>query len=164
MPVTEVRDNTKSLEKPVLHGCVRPGINRGTNLVMGISCQHYCTMNTKVLLLLAMVAVAAADERPLYYEAPHDSHEDHGSDEYEPAKYDFEWSVKDEEYGNDFGHKESRDGDHTQGSYYVQLPDSRHQTVTYYVDGDSGYVAEVTYEGEAHYPDSYEYKGYSHES
>ncbi|XP_042227194.1 pro-resilin-like [Homarus americanus] len=120
---------------------------------MGISCQHYCTMNTKVLLLLAVVAVAAADKLPVGYGAPEDSSEEH-----EPAKYDFEWSVEDEESGNDFGHQESRDGDHTQGSYYAHLPDGRLQTVTYYVEGDSGYIADVKYEGEAHYPESDEYK------
>ncbi|XP_042870819.1 cuticle protein 7-like [Penaeus japonicus] len=68
-----------------------------------------------------------------------------------PAKYDFDWAVKDDYSGNDFGHQESRDGDYTQGSYYVQLPDGRRQKVTYYVNGDSGYVAEVSYEGEARY-------------
>ncbi|XP_047479402.1 adhesive plaque matrix protein-like [Penaeus chinensis] len=36
------------------------------------------------------------------------------------------------------------------GSYYVQLPDGSLQ-VTYHVVGDSGIVAEVTYEGQAHY-------------
>ena len=70
----------------------------------------------------------------------------------EPAKYDFDWSVKDDYSGNDFGQQESRDGDNTQGSYYVQLPDGRLQKVTYYVSGDSGFIAEVTYEGEAQYP------------
>ena len=50
---------------------------------------------------------------------------------------------------NDFGHQESRDGDDTQGSYYVHLPDGRLQTVQYIVDGDSGYLAEVNYEGSA---------------
>ncbi|XP_042227219.1 pro-resilin-like [Homarus americanus] len=113
-------------------------------------------MNTKILLLLGMVAVAAADKRPSYsYAAPQESEE---SDEYSAesteAKYDFDWSVKDEDSGNDFGHQESRDGDNTKGSYSVQLPDGRLQTVTYYVDGDSGYVAEVKYEGEAQYPES----------
>ena len=67
------------------------------------------------------------------------------------AKYDFDWSVKDEYSGNDFGHQESRDGDNTEGSYYVQLPDGRLQKVSYYVNGDSGFVAEVSYEGEAEY-------------
>ena len=54
--------------------------------------------------------------------------------------------------GNNYNAQEARDGYDTQGSYYVLLPDGRHQTVTYYVNGDSGYVAEVTYQGEAQYP------------
>ena len=65
-----------------------------------------------------------------------------------PAYYDFGYAVKDH-YGNDFGHQESRNGDNTKGSYSVILPDGRRQIVTYYVDGYSGYVADVKYEGEA---------------
>ncbi|XP_037801930.1 pro-resilin-like [Penaeus monodon] len=83
---------------------------------------------------------------------------DEDSVEYGPAKYDFDWAVKHDYSGNHFGHHESRDGDYTQGSYYVQLPDTRLQTVKYYVDGDSGYVAEVEYEGEAQHPESEEYR------
>nr|XP_027213798.1 cuticle protein 7-like [Penaeus vannamei] len=106
-------------------------------------------MAMKVLFLLGVVAVAAADQLPSYsYNAP-DSME--YSEESTEAKYDFQWAVKDDYSGNDFGHQESRDGDDTQGSYYVQLPDGRLQKVTYYVDGDNGYVADVTYEGEARY-------------
>ncbi|XP_045107133.1 uncharacterized protein LOC123502046 [Portunus trituberculatus] len=48
--------------------------------------------------------------------------------------------------------QEARDGDNTQGYYFVQLPDGRLQKVTYSVQGDSGFLAEVTYEGEAQYP------------
>ncbi|XP_076059550.1 pro-resilin-like [Oratosquilla oratoria] len=64
-----------------------------------------------------------------------------------PARYDFDWAVNDAASGNNFGHQESRDGDHTQGSYYVLLPDGRLQRVNYNVQGNSGFVAEVTYEG-----------------
>ena len=60
--------------------------------------------------------------------------------------YNFEWGVRDSNSGNDFGHAEQREGPVTRGSYYVLLPDGRLQRVTYYVDGDSGFVAEVTYE------------------
>ncbi|XP_042875664.1 cuticle protein 19.8-like [Penaeus japonicus] len=111
-------------------------------------------MSMKVMLLLGALAVASADQQPAYsYNAP-DSME--YSEESAEAKYDFEWAVKDDYSGNDFGHQESRDGDDTQGSYYVQLPDGRLQKVTYYVDGDNGYVADVTYEGEAQFPESQE--------
>nr|XP_053651137.1 cuticle protein 19-like [Cherax quadricarinatus] len=69
-----------------------------------------------------------------------------------PARYDFNWTVKDDQSGNDYGQQESRDGDNTHGSYHVLLPDGRVETVVYTVNGDSGYVAEVTYQGQAQHP------------
>merc|ERR1712123_472092 len=69
-----------------------------------------------------------------------------------PAKYDWEYAVKDDYSNNDFGAKESRDGYLTNGKYYVALPDGRLQTVTYVVDGGAGYVPTVEYAGEAQYP------------
>ena len=48
-----------------------------------------------------------------------------------------------------FGQKESRDGYATIGKYYVQLPHGRLQIVSYRVDGDSGYLANVQYSNEA---------------
>ncbi|XP_047479290.1 pro-resilin-like [Penaeus chinensis] len=108
-------------------------------------------MNTKVLILLGLAAFAAADSFESYeYRPPHrSSEESYESYESGEAKYNFNWAVSDDSSSNEFGHQEARDGDHTQGSYYVQLPDGRLQTVKYFVDGDSGYVAEVNYEGEA---------------
>merc|ERR1712080_49621 len=67
--------------------------------------------------------------------------------------FQYDYAVKDDYSGVDFGHNEARDGYNTHGSYYVALPDGRLQRVTYTVNGDVGYVAEVTYEGEATYPD-----------
>ncbi|XP_037801867.1 cuticle protein-like [Penaeus monodon] len=115
-------------------------------------------MNTKVVILLGLVAVAVADSRESYEYLPARLSSEESAESYESgeAKYSFNWAVSDDSSSNEFGHQEARDGDHTQGSYYVQLPDGRLQTVKYFVDGDSGYVAEVSYEGEASYPDSHE--------
>ena len=60
-----------------------------------------------------------------------------------------------DDYYNDFGQYEAREGDKTTGNYWVVLPDGRKQIVNYYVDGYSGYVADVKYEGEAK---AYDYK------
>ncbi|KAK7076332.1 hypothetical protein SK128_016687 [Halocaridina rubra] len=132
-------------------------------------------MNAKVFILLGLAAVAAAGSSEEYaYRRPRDSSEESVEYVYRPpphasseesvesseAQYAFNWAVKHYPSRNDYGHQETRDGDDTQGSYYVQLPDGRLQKVTYYVDGDSGYVADVSYEGEAQHPESYE----SHES
>merc|ERR1719500_2603705 len=68
------------------------------------------------------------------------------------ALYTWEYAVKDDYSNNDFGHKEARDGAHTDGKYYVALPDGRLQTVTYTVDGYDGYVPVVEYSGEPQYP------------
>ncbi|XP_037800658.1 cuticle protein 7-like [Penaeus monodon] len=104
-------------------------------------------MFTKAVVALALVAVAApAPSQPAYGYAPQPAYE-------VPAKYDFNYAVKDDYSGNDFGHQEARDGYDTQGSYYVLLPDGRLQKVAYTVNGDSGFVAEVSYEGEAQYPE-----------
>nr|XP_027230859.1 cuticle protein 19-like [Penaeus vannamei] len=104
-------------------------------------------MFTKTAVVLALVAVAlAAPSQPSYDYSPPATYES-------PAKYDFNYAVKDDYSGNDFGHQEARDGYNTQGSYFVLLPDGRLQKVTYTVNGDSGYVAEVSYEGEAQYPE-----------
>ena len=69
-----------------------------------------------------------------------------------PPYYKFEWAVKDDASYNDFGQSEARELDKTTGNYWVYLPDGRKQIVNYYVDGDSGYVADVKYEGVANYP------------
>ncbi|KAK4292910.1 hypothetical protein Pmani_034356 [Petrolisthes manimaculis] len=57
------------------------------------------------------------------------------SDPYKPVHkqeaipYHFAYGVKDEYAGTDFGHSENSDGSNVKGSYNVQLPDGRKQTV-----------------------------------
>ncbi|CAG9761553.1 unnamed protein product [Ceutorhynchus assimilis] len=63
----------------------------------------------------------------------------------EPANYEFEYQVQDAASGNDFGHREQRQGDVAQGKYFVLLPDGRLQTVEYTADA-SGYKPRISYQ------------------
>merc|ERR1712018_658556 len=72
--------------------------------------------------------------------------------EHTPPVYAYEYGVKDEYSGANFGQNEKRDGYSTSGQYRVLLPDGRTQIVTYNTaDAYSGNVAEVVYEGHATY-------------
>ena len=74
--------------------------------------------------------------------------------ELQPAQpYNFAYAVEDVPSYNSFGHQETSDGKTVTGSYRVALPDGRTQIVTYKVDGYSGFVADVKYEGVAKYPE-----------
>merc|ERR1712168_236129 len=69
-----------------------------------------------------------------------------------PAVYQYGYAVADDYSGANFAANENRDGYATQGEYRVALPDGRTQIVTYNTaDAYSGNVADVHYEGEAHY-------------
>lgn len=70
----------------------------------------------------------------------------------EPPKYQFTYGVQDDYTKNNFGQQESRDGYSATGEYFVNLPDGRLQKVVYTVNGEGGYVADVSYSGEAQYP------------
>ncbi|XP_073965856.1 uncharacterized protein [Choristoneura fumiferana] len=86
----------------------------------------------------------------------HDSHShghDHGHDHEVPKSYEFGYSVKDAQSGNDYDRRESSDGNVVRGEYRVQLPDGRTQIVTYHADWQTGFHADVRYEGEARYPE-----------
>jgi hypothetical protein len=66
--------------------------------------------------------------------------------------YQFQYNVN--EYGNNFGHSQSSDGNRVTGRYFVQLPDGRLQTVDFKSDPLNGYTADVQYQGQAKYPGS----------
>ncbi|XP_066979040.1 cuticle protein 19-like [Macrobrachium rosenbergii] len=72
-----------------------------------------------------------------------------------PMPYNFVYGVKDQYAGADYGHSEDSDGNTVKGSYTVQLPDGRRQTVNYIADHYNGFQAQVNYDGEAQYPHEY---------
>ncbi|KAI9558890.1 hypothetical protein GHT06_015679 [Daphnia sinensis] len=121
----------------------------------------------KVLIALAVVVVVAVSvnsqnypkyPKPTYpspaYSPPAYPKPSYpkASYEYAPIPYNFAYAVKDDYTYNDFGHQETSDGYAKTGTYYVLLPDGRMQTVNYKAD-ENGYVADVSYKGEAKYPE-----------
>ena len=72
--------------------------------------------------------------------------------------FEFSYVVQDDYSGNDYSHNEKSDGSVTNGQYSVLLPDGRTQVVTFKADHTNGYIAEVTYEGEASYPPPSQYQ------
>jgi len=72
---------------------------------------------------------------------------------YAPQPYKYEYGVQDDYTNAAFAKSESQNEVGTvTGSYKVNLPDGRIQTVTYTADEIGGFKAEVTYEGTPIYP------------
>merc|ERR1712061_487342 len=69
---------------------------------------------------------------------------------YAEEPYTYEYAVADDYSKAAFNAAEASDGKAVTGSYSVALPDGRTQHVKYTADHYNGYIAEVTYEGEAH--------------
>ncbi|XP_050536822.1 pro-resilin-like [Daktulosphaira vitifoliae] len=69
-------------------------------------------------------------------------------EKFEP--YEYEYKVDDQPSGNYFGQNESgKDTGRVEGSYFVYLPDGRLMTVSYYIDGESGFVPKITFQDNA---------------
>ena len=72
-----------------------------------------------------------------------------------PSPYTYTYAVADDYSNANFNAAETGDGaGNAEGSYSVALPDGRIQHVAYKADGYAGYVADVTYDGAAVYPDA----------
>jgi len=95
---------------------------------------------------------------PSYTSKPSYSEPSYSEEPSSPASYSYHYEVEDGEYQA----WEKRSGSSTQGSYSVLLPDGRTMIVTYTVpDDDTGYMAQVDYTGEAHYPETPRKSAYS---
>ena len=91
---------------------------------------------------------------PAYKPAPAPYVEPEGKDE----PYAYQYGVADDYSKANFNAAETADGSGVvTGSYSVALPDGRTQHVKYTSDHYNGYVAEVTYEGVAAYPEAKPY-------
>merc|ERR1719422_1579297 len=74
-------------------------------------------------------------------------------EEFAPQPYKYEYGVQDEYSKAAFAKSETQnDVGAVTGSYKVNLPDGRIQTVSYTADPVNGYKAVVSYEGEPVYP------------
>merc|ERR1712111_49863 len=72
----------------------------------------------------------------------------------EQSPYTFTYAVADDYSKSSFNAEDSSDGaSNVAGSYSVALPDGRIQHVKYTSNGYDGFVADVTYEGTAVYPE-----------
>nr|XP_027227178.1 uncharacterized protein LOC113819140 [Penaeus vannamei] len=100
-------------------------------------------LSCKVFVALMFLGVALCVPSNLYSQQTYE----------EPIPYQYSYNVQDPYAGADFGHSEDSDGHNARGSFHVQLPDGRKQTVKtngeYEADHQLGYVANVQYEGEA---------------
>merc|ERR1712110_187611 len=73
----------------------------------------------------------------------------------EISPYTYNYAVADDYSKSNFNAAESNDGTGVvEGSYSVALPDGRVQHVAYHANDIDGYVAEVTYDGQAVYPEA----------
>merc|ERR1712106_772559 len=69
------------------------------------------------------------------------------------SPYSYNYAVADDYSGAAFNQAETNDGTGVvEGSYSVNLPDGRIQTVNYHANDYDGLVSEVSYQGAAAYP------------
>ena len=81
------------------------------------------------------------------------------SDLSEISPYTFNYAVADDYSKTNFNVAESDDGTGVrEGSYNVALPDGRIQHVKYTTNDYDGFVAEITYDGQAQYPPAEAYR------
>ncbi|CAL8111030.1 unnamed protein product [Orchesella dallaii] len=120
--------------------------------------------NAVVLGLVYLIHISQAEPPSSGYGAPSTGYSGGGGysgsanggyqqEHYPPKPYNFNYAVNDHYTGANFRQQEASDGNKVNGQYTVLLPDGRTQIVTYNADWKNGFNAEVTYQGEAKYPE-----------
>merc|ERR1712110_1400426 len=116
---------------------------------MGQSHKTIHTLNMQAFITLAMVAASQYAAAPVVHAVA-------APDLAEPSPYTYTYAVADDYSGAAFNQAESNDGTGAvTGSYSVNLPDGRIQTVTYNANDLTGNIATVEYSGVAAYPEAH---------
>merc|ERR1711994_799559 len=136
---------------PVAHHAVHPVAHHAVHPVARHAVHH-----APVVAPVVVKAAPAYAPAPVAYKpAPAYKAEEY-PDEVSP--YTFTYAVADDYSKANFNAEETSDGaSNVQGGYSVALPDGRIQHVKYVSNGYDGYVADVTYEGTAVYPEAKPY-------
>ncbi|XP_071528361.1 uncharacterized protein [Panulirus ornatus] len=132
-------------------------ISKATTCQSNSLCFSVINLSLQLVVMACVALLAQCDQAPVHppppaYSYPAPPHYSEPQYPEVPPKYTYRYGVADDYSGANYIASESRDGYKTEGSYTVDLPDGRKQTVTY-VDNGDGLEAVVTYEGEAQYPD-----------
>merc|ERR550534_3257379 len=159
----------------VAHAVAHPAVAHAAPLVHAAPAiahpvAHHAVAHAAPLVHAAPVAHHAVHAAPLVHAAPIVHHAPvvqaapvvhavaHAApldDLAEVSPYTYNYGVADDYSKAAFSQTESNDGTGVvEGSYQVNLPDGRVQTVTYHANDIDGYVAEVSYAGEAQYPEA----------
>jgi len=137
---------------PVAHHAVHPVAHHAVHPVA----HHAPVVHAAPAYAPAPVAYKPAPA-PAYHKPAPAYHAEEYPDEISP--YTFTYAVADDYSKSNFQRQEESDGaSNVAGSYSVALPDGRIQHVKYTSNGYDGYVADVTYEGTAVYPEEPAYK------
>jgi hypothetical protein len=102
----------------------------------------------KLVIVSALVALSLSAGPPYAAPAPK-----YVEEKLPPQPFAYEYGVNDDYSKANFKKTESQDGNGVvAGEYVIALPDGRIQTTKYTADHVNGFVAEVSYQGEAVYP------------
>merc|ERR1712001_144567 len=103
----------------------------------------------KVVLSLACLALASAAPQQPYVDP----------EAAVPKPYSYQYAVADDYSKANFQKAESQDANgNVKGKFVIALPDGRIQTTAYTADHVHGFIADVSFQGEAVFPEQRPYK------
>merc|ERR1711936_936261 len=143
-----------AVHAPIAHAIHAPVVHAAPVVAHAVHAPvvHRPVVHAAPVLAHAVHAPVVAHAAPAYH-APAPAYAD------EVSPYTYTYAVADDYSKANFNAEETSDGaSNVQGGYSVALPDARIQHVKYSSNGYDGYVADVTYEGTAVYPEEKPYK------